>query len=779
MIKKKIKNWQLSYMPHSELLKSKISPKTVRDLTEYGANTINATVPGNFELDFVKAGLLPEDLFFGTNIYKTQELEATHLWYFSKFTIEDTEKDTFLLFEGIDTASEIFVDGILLAKTENMLIPYEFSLENFESGEHELLVHIIPTSVYVGNIPFDERCFANIYNTDSLLVRKAPYMYGWDIMPRTVSGGLWRDVSVVYKPKNRIENYFCRTSKINDDSCELTLDFKITTDEDLLTDFAVKIEGSCKDSTFCDTATLHNINTRVKIKVNNPLLWWPKNYGEPHLYDVKITLYYKGEICDTKTFKTGIRTVFVERTSLASKDGTFRFIVNGKPIFVLGTNWVPTDVFPSRHDEYTLRGLELTNDLNCNMIRCWGGNVYPSEMFYDYCDKNGIMVWQDFSMACGVYPNDERFCNLLKQEAEVIVKMLRNHTCIALWSGDNECDAMCKHENINYNNLPVHPINPNDNIITRKIIPEVLARLDYSRSYLPSSPYVDEVAFECGGKISEEHLWGPRDYFKGDFYNKNSVCHFASETGYHGCPAPESLREFLPENCINNQGDTEICTDKNWLCHASCMVPDNSDTYAYRIPLMTRQVERIFDTANCDISSYALKSQLSQAEAMKFFIEYFRIQKNYRWGIIWWNIIDGWPQISDAVVDWYGRKKLAYGMIKRSQQPFSIMCDEPDENGNLSVYAINDTRNDLTVNFKITESLTNTVLLQDVATVKPDTALKIGEIKEKNGEYYIIEWSGDIVGQNHYTAAIGDKISLNDYVEFLEKADFYKELEGF
>ena len=204
------------------------------------------------------------------------------------------------------------------------------------------------------------------------------------------------------------------------------------------------------------------------------------------------------------------------------------------------------------------------------------------------------------------------------------------------------------------------------------------------------------------------------------------------------------------------------------------MVPDNSDTYAYRIPLMTRQVERIFDTANGDINSYALKSQISQAEAMKFFIEHFRIEKNYRWGIIWWNIIDGWPQISDAIVDYYGRKKLAFDVIKRSQQPFAIMCDEPNENGELTVYAINDTRNTVTVNFKITEALTNAVKLAGSIEVSPDTALKIGEFKEKNGEYYIIEWSGEKQGKNHYTAAIGDKISLTDYTGFLKKAEFCK-----
>lgn len=774
-----IKDWCLSYAHHSDVVKNNLTPKTLKEIADCKLKSIKATVPGNFELDFIAAGLLPEDIYFGTNILKTHALEGTHLWYHTKFILNNTDKDAFLLFEGIDTASEIFIDGILLGKTENMLIPYEFCLENLQNGEHELVVHIIPSSVYVRDIPYDERCLANAYNTDSLLIRKAPYMYGWDIMPRTVSGGLWRDVSILYKPKNRINSYFCRTSKITDSFSELTFDISIDTNEDLLTDFTVKIEGECGDSFFSKTAVLFNTNSRIKVGVQNAKLWWPKNYGEPNLYNTKITLFYKGEECDQITFKTGIRTVFVERTSLASKDGTFRFIVNSKPVFVLGTNWVPTDVFPSRHDEYTLRGLELTNDLNCNMIRCWGGNMYPSEMFYDYCDKNGIMVWQDFSMACGVYPNDERFCNLMKQETEVIVKMLRNHPCVALWSGDNECDAMCKQGNIISNETPVYTVNPNDNIITRKIIPDVLNRLDYSRSYLPSSPYIDDYAFEHGGKISEEHLWGPRDYFKGDFYNKNSVCHFASETGYHGCPAPESLYKFMPKDCIENRGDSQICDDKNWLTHATCPVPDINDNYAYRIPLMTRQIERIFDTSKGDIYSYALKSQISQAEAMKFFIEHFRIQKNYRWGIIWWNIIDGWPQISDAVVDWYGRKKLAYGTIKRSQQPFCIMCDEPDANGMLSVYAINDTRNNITVSFTVTEALTNKVILNGNVTAEPDTAIKIGEIKENNGEYYIIEWSGDICGKNHYTAAIGDKISDKDYIAFLKKADFFKELDGF
>ena len=112
--------------------------------------------------------------------------------------------------------------------------------------------------------------------------------------------------------------------------------------------------------------------------------------------------------------------------------------------------------------------------------------------------------------------------------------------------------------------------------------------------------------------------------------------------------------------------------------------------FAYRVPLMTRQVEQLFGTASTDLETYALESQISQAEAMKFFIEHFRIGKWYRSGIIWWNIIDGWPQISDAVVDWYGVKKLAYEYIKRSQRMFCLMCDEPDSDGNIALFSVND-----------------------------------------------------------------------------------------
>ncbi len=775
----KLDSWKLAYANNSTVT---VFPKTRKEIMASGYEIIPAAVPGNLELDLVNAKKLPEDIYFGENILESQKLESTHVWYFTEFEIEDNGKDRFLLFEGIDTSAEIFVDGEFIAHTENMLIPYEFCINDICAGKHELVVHIEPANLYSKRFPLDQNLRAMKYNYASLAIRKAPYMYGWDIMPRTVSIGLWKDVSVVYKNKERInDDYFFTTTVVRNDEnyAEVTFAASFELSGDIYPEYSVRIKGVCGNDPFEGLQTLYAHETRMTLRVQNAHIWRPKNYGSPELYDITVELIKNGEVLDTKTLKYGIRTAELERTSLAGENGKFGFIINGKKIFVLGTNWVPTDAFPSRHREYTLRGLEMVNDLNCNMIRCWGGNVYHDDEFYDYCDAHGILVWQDFAMACAIYPNDERFCELMREEAEATVKRLRNHPCIVLWSGDNECDWSRMWFRTEIDGRRLHRKNPNDNKITRKVLKDVLASLDGYRPYLPSSPYVDEAAFAADGSISEDHLWGPRDYFKGDYYNKNSVCHFASETGYHGCPAPASLKKFIGKEHLDSHGDGKVCADPHWLIHAASPEVSTSAPWAYRIPLMTRQIERIFGSASAELNGFALQSQISQAEAMKFFIEHFRVGKWYRTGIIWWNIIDGWPQISDAVVDWYGTKKLAYEYIKRSQKPFCIMLDEPDENGKMRLLAANDSRNEIHASFSVTDALSGKTLLDGDCTVQPDGLELLGTLDARSAEYYKIVWNGDASGENQFVDSIGDGITLEKYVSFMKNCGLYDKLEGF
>ena len=246
-----------------------------------------------------------------------------------------------------------------------------------------------------------------------------------------------------------------------------------------------------------------------------------------------MTLLRRGEVVDSLSLRHGIRTVVLDRTSVTTEDGDgeFRFIVNGDPIFVLGTNWVPLDVYHARDLSRLASVLDLLDEIGCNMVRCWGGNVYESDAFFDWCDEHGVMVWQDFAMACAIYPQDSAFQEVLRTEVTAVARRLRQHPSLVLWAGDNECDQ--KHVRTGQGR------DPNLNVLTRSVIPEVLRLEDPSRPYLPSSPYIDDVGFLAGERfLPEDHLWGPRVDFKGDYYS-GALCHFASEIGYLGAPSVE------------------------------------------------------------------------------------------------------------------------------------------------------------------------------------------------------------------------------------------------
>jgi beta-mannosidase len=373
---------------------------------------------------------------------------------------------------------------------------------------------------------------------------------------------------------------------------------------------------------------------------------------------------------------------------------------------------------------------------------------------------------------------------LFAEEIESVVCAFRNHASIALWSGGNECDQYIKPQMMRAGSLTlkdhgrlVYPEDINEHPITRNVFKAVAFNNDFARPYLPNSPYMDKEAIKTG-KPAEDHLWGPRDFFKGKYYS-TSECHFASETGYHGCPSPEALRKFIPEDRLTAYGDTDRCDDSVWLAHAACMEPQFGTTYSYRIPLMSKQIVRIFNELPEDIERFAKESQISQAEAKKYFIERFRIAKWRKTGILWWNLIDGWPQLSDAVVDWYGTKKLAYSYIKRSQQPFCMMFDEPDELGRITLVAANDSRQTADISYKVTEMHTQAVVLEGKAKIEPDTALRLEKLPEGSPAIYLIEWSGTFEGKNHFTASIGEGITLETYLQFMKDCGFYSDFEGF
>lgn len=732
--------WRL-YLAENETAGCELlSAKTEEKISSLCSKKINAEVPGNFELDLMAEGSLC-DLYYGENTLLAQELEYTHLWYCKNFTAEEVCGDEILRFEGIDTVADIFLNGVQIGSCDNMFIPHEFKATGLKNGENELVIHITPAvcaarqrsagAASDGALP---------YNFDSLTVRKAAYMYGWDIMPRIVSAGIWKEVFLGTPPKDNIDELYIRTQGIGKDRASLRAYVKLSVSHDRIKDYTLKLTGVCQNSRFEHSRTLLHTEFAFAFDVSSPMLWWPRNMGDPNLYAVTAELLYKGVPVAQKELNLGIRTVELNRSSYLDDDGKgeFCFKVNGEPFFALGTNWVPTDAFPSRMKSRLPLTLSLLWDSGCNMVRCWGGGVYEDDEFFDFCDKHGIAVWQDFMMGCAIYPQTEEFAASLAKEVESVVKRLRGHASIFCWAGDNECDqswTWCG------------KLNPNTSIPTRVTIPSVLHVHDPWRVYLPSSPYIDSVAFESGksNRIPEDHLWGPRDYYKGDYY-KNAQAIFASETGYHGCPSPRSVEKFIStEHLAPNN------LDKEWLVHASSMEADGNGPYDYRIKLMSDQVGVLFGSVPADLESYALASQISQSEAKKFFIERFRCNKWNRTGILWWNLIDGWPQFSDAVTDWYGTKKLAYKTIRRISAPVCGMLFEREE-GTLELIFANEFSSAKEVSFRVSDAVSGEELVKGNFSCPANSSAYVLSIPAPDSQSVLsITWEGeDFRGKNHY-----------------------------
>jgi beta-mannosidase len=769
--------WKMAVIHHGDFIN--IKPPVSYDAV-IAAGAIDGTVPGNFEIDLEKAGRI-EAPFFGTNLLKMFQYEDCHVLYARKFsyTPEDGKKPE-LVFEGIDTIADIYLNGEFLAHTDNMFVTHRFDGTRLKAGENEIVVHLLPVCIEARKNAVSAGHNHLKYNYECLRLRKSPAMFGWDITPRLVSAGIYRPAGIYRRPPESFRQCYLMTSKT--DPVRKTAEVELFYEADIggrpAQDYRVSIKGKCGASEFSHSGRLWFTAGKMRFTVENAELWWPRGYdpagyspvgyGKAKLYDVEITLEKDGKAVDTYKTKTGLRTVKLVRTGTTDifHNGAFHFIVNGRKVFIMGTNWVPVDAYHSRDKGRIPQIMELLWDIGCNAVRCWGGNVYEDPLFYQRCDELGIMVWQDFAMACGVYPTDEEFKRVIHDEAVKVIRLLRQHPSIVLWSGDNECDAGIFWDGFGRN--------PNQNRITREVLPDAVYSEDPARAFLPSSPYVDEDAAKVPpAYLSENHLWGPRDYFKSAFY-RDSLSHFASEIGYHGSVSVKSMKRFIsPEKFWPWQDNDE------WLVHAASPETDKSGSYVYRIELMAKQIRELFGFIPDNLEDFVLASQISQAEAKKFFVELFRTQ-SFRSGIIWWNLIDGWPQWSDAVVDYNFYKKLAYFYIRQSQQPLVLTFLEPG-NWQLRLCAANHSGcGTLEFSYQVRDYESGKTVLSGKAECRDQEIFEPASLHYSQGEkkIYLIEWeSGAYSGKNHYLAG-NPPFELSFYRDFLKKTygDWYKEI---
>lgn len=612
------------------------------------------------------------------------------------------------------------------------------------------------------------------FSSEFVHVRKAPHMFGWDIMPRLISAGLWREVNLEIKKPTRIEQIYWMTNEVDvqQQKAQILLDWEIASDYPTID--GLFLEVILKRNSKVVYQTLNPICTdcgRQTIYLDNVDFWWPKGFGEAALYEATIRILDdKKNTLDEKNQKIGIRTADLIYSEVCTKEnpGEFVFKVNGEKIFVKGTNWVPLDALHSRDKKHLEEAFKMISDLNCNMIRCWGGNVYEDQDFFELCDENGIMVWQDFAMACSITPQDKEFAEKIRNEAIQIVLKLRNHPSLVLWSGNNENDQSLEW-------TFKKPVDPGLDIISRNILPRVIWEYDRIRSFLPSSPYCSPEYFKRGGSfdlLPEVHLWGPRGYYKDPFYTHVNA-HFVSEIGYHGCPNRSSLDRMFDTEYVY-PWTTDGKWNDQWQTKAVRSHPNSKETL-YRNDLMINQVKALFGECPKDLDQFIFSSQVVQAEAMKFFIEFWRMAKFNKTGIIWWNLRDGWPIISDAVVDYYNSKKLAYYYIRQVQTDVCVMIGDAQA-GKHPVVAVNDTRESKSGEVFVRDADSGKTLFAAPVNIPANSKLVIGLIPEcMNQSMWLVDYS--IQGQkftNHYLNG-KTPFKLEDYKRWYQKLNIKRD----
>lgn len=631
-----------------------------------------AAVPGTVHLDLMNNKIIP-DSYKDENEKKVQWIENEDWDYQTSFTISSKElenQNIDLVFNGLDTFSEIYLNGKLLSKTDNMFRKWTIPVKQYLKIGDNLLQIKFKSSVNVGKelakkVPF------TIPESPRSFVRKAQYQFGWDWGPRLVTAGIWKDVKLEFWNNAKLENIKVEQKSVTKQKADLNI----------YTEILANQEGKYSIS-------INNKITNIQLKkgkntiqfpltIQNPKLWQPNGWGDPNLYIINISLQKDSKKLAEKTERIGLKTIELIQEK-DEKGKSFYFKVNGNSMYAKGTNWIPSDSFSPRITKEKYQKLiKDSKEANMNMIRVWGGGIYEDDEFYKACDENGILVWQDFMFAGTFYPSDENFLNNVKEEVKYQVNRLQNHASIALWCGNNEVDEAIVNwkfqQQFNYSKEDSLQVWRDYKKVFHEVIPNAIHEVAVKDKsiYWQSSPSIGWGHIESLTE-GDSHYWGVwwgEQPF--EIYNEK-VPRFASEYGFQGMPTLEAVKSmFSGKPDLNLQSATIKAHEKN---ARGWEIIDNYMKRDYKIPT--------------DFVKYNYVSQLLQARGTQIAIEAHRRAKPYNMGSLYWQLNDCWPVVSWSSIDYLGNWKALHYQIKRSFENQVILAEE--KNGILSFYAIND-----------------------------------------------------------------------------------------
>lgn len=646
-----------------------------------------ATVPGCVHTDLLADSLI-KDPFYRTNEKDLQWIDKVDWEYETVFNLDGEflgHEKIELEFMGLDTYTDIFLNGEKLLRTDNMFREWKVECKKqLKQGENRL--RILLHSPVKTDIPKLEKLGYQLPAINdqsetgqlddqkiSIFARKAPYHYGWDWGPRFVTSGIWRPIYIKAWNNAKIENIQIIQSSLTKDLASLRANIEINSavEDSFLLRVVNKNENSLLAEKEIKLSKGENTISAF-FEIKDPKFWWPNGLGEQYLYAIETSIIGPKELIDKKSENIGLRTVKLVREK--DHSGTsFYFKVNGQPVFMKGANYIPSDIFLNRVSPAEYEKLIQSAALsNMNMLRVWGGGIYENDIFYDLCDRYGILIWQDFMFACSMYPGDEAFLESVKQEAIDNVKRLRNHASIALWCGNNEIEDAWA----GWGWKPRYSLEKQKYIyntykeIFLNILPTVCKDYDGTRYYWPSSPSSDYGRASKAGS-GDTHYWGVW-HGKEPFENfQKKLGRFISEYGFQSFPEFKTVKSYtLPED---------------WDIESEVMAAHQRSGIGN---LRIRDYMKMYYKTPKDFQSFLYTGQVMQGYGIKQAIEAHRRNMPYCMGTLFWQLDDCWPVASWSSMDYYKRWKAMQYVAKKAYQTFLI---SPSESGdNVNFYIISD-----------------------------------------------------------------------------------------
>lgn len=665
---------------------------------------MDCELPCDIHTPLEAAGVI-RDVTKADYCYDAEWTEHRSWWFVNDFEAAeaDVASDVVeLTLESLDGHADVFLNGVWLGAHNSAHYPFQCGVkDHLRAGKNRLVVRMTTGMETVSDELLAEINWAvcteeNNNCTDRSDkrrggLRKPQYVVGWDWGPKAITCGIVKDAYIRCYDKVAIRAVHVYATEIRQDGIKA----HVTAELDQLNvistrdcDFSLAIGAGDQQWVFEEkdvllTSGLNYIDLDVDLPGAKP--WWPAGYGDQPMYDVRVSVCCEGTETVYPVFAVGLRTVALDTSRADGKNRNFFLVINGVRLFCKGGDWIPSDSIYARvSDRKYMTLIDEAREAGFNMLRVWGGGIYEREIFYQYCDRRGIILWHDFMFGCASYPDHlDWFMEEVRREMRYQTRRLRNHACMALWCGSNENHWIFNNKDnpqwgLNHSYEHQYGLrtgNETAKIAVRENCPEI--------PYWNSSPYGGELPNDetCG----DTHHWPqctmnpnmanriePREYDK-------VLSRFVTEYGYVGPCCRESISEFFDGNEIDRNS-------KIWKLHNNTFEKDT----------VVAGIEKHYlDNADTlDLDDYILYSGMVQSMMLEYSLEAIRF-KNFCGGGLFWMYNDTWCEVGWTIIDYYLRRKISFYGVKRAFAPVKLSLRVAD--GKVRLQGCNDTAEDIVV----------------------------------------------------------------------------------